>query len=436
MTKLVDIPLDEITIREDRAREDFGDIEGLTESILKHGVLQPITVDQDYGLLAGERRYRAAKMAELDTIPAVVRTVTGDLDRYEVELVENVHRKDLEWLERARLERRILEIKGSYRKAADVVDSGPGFVHRHVQLAEAADVIPEIAQCKTEADAWKVLQKVKETMVIKELANRVAQAEEEPDEYTPLEISILRKAQDNYVIGDAIEGLRECGSMIFGMAEVDPPYGIRLDRLKRGSEDQHHNVKRYTEVHEDDYPEFVEAVTEEVFRVLVPNTFCIWWFGPTYYTLTHDLLQKAGFIVSDIPAIWYKGAQGQTQQPNVHLANCYEMFWVARKGRPMLTKPGRSNVFAYSPVPSHAKIHATERPVELIEDIIDTFSYPGQSIVSPFLGSGATLRACYNKRVAAVGWDLEQDVKNKFILKVQDDWEGRESYEVEVPHAE
>jgi ParB/RepB/Spo0J family partition protein len=433
MTTVIDLPLDKITI-EDRTREDFGDIDELADSIVQHGVLQPITVDQDYRLLAGERRYRAARMAEFDTIPAIVHPVSGDVDRYEIELIENIHRKDLSWLERARLERRILELRGTIREAADEADVSKSGLHRHVQLAEAADVLPEIAMCKNEADAWKLLKKFEEKIVIDELAKRMEDAEEKPDEYTPLEMSMIKKAQSNYLIGDAIAGLRACNPMIFGFAEVDPPYGIRLGKLKRGSEDAHHTVRDYTEVHEDDYPEFVQTVTEGVFEVLMPNTFCIWWFGPTYYELTKESLRKAGFIVSDIPCIWYKGAQGQTQQPDVHLANCYEMFWVARKGRPLLARPGRSNVFAYDPVPAHNKIHATERPVELIQDILETFAYPGQAVVSPFLGSGATLRACYNMKFAGVGWDLDEDIKNKFLLKVQDDWEGRDLQEIEVPH--
>ena len=88
-------------------RTDF-DAEQLTalaESIKARGVLQPIVVRPlpggSYELIAGERRLRAAKLADLATIPAVVRD-TGDAERLELALIENMARADLNPVEEAR----------------------------------------------------------------------------------------------------------------------------------------------------------------------------------------------------------------------------------------------------------------------------------------------------------------------------------------------
>ncbi len=78
-------------------------LEGLTDSVRELGVLQPILVrakDDGFELIAGERRWRAAKRAGLPTIPAVVR-VTDDVSSLEQALVENLHRQDLNALEEA-----------------------------------------------------------------------------------------------------------------------------------------------------------------------------------------------------------------------------------------------------------------------------------------------------------------------------------------------
>jgi ParB family transcriptional regulator, chromosome partitioning protein len=78
----------------------------LSESIKRYGILQPIVVkpsgkvDHTYVIVAGERRYRAAKQAGLTTIPAIVRT-SEELEHLEVALVENVQRVDLSPLEQA-----------------------------------------------------------------------------------------------------------------------------------------------------------------------------------------------------------------------------------------------------------------------------------------------------------------------------------------------
>jgi ParB family chromosome partitioning protein len=91
---------------EDQPRKHFDllALEELAESIREHGVLQPIIVvqknDKTFRIVAGERRYRAAQLAELDKIPAIVRTL-DELKELELALVENVQRVDLSPLEQA-----------------------------------------------------------------------------------------------------------------------------------------------------------------------------------------------------------------------------------------------------------------------------------------------------------------------------------------------
>lgn len=86
-------------------------LEGLTDSVRELGVLQPVLVrakDDGYELIAGERRWRAAKRAGLPTIPAVVRT-TDDVSSLEQALVENLHRQDLNALEEAAAYQQLIE---------------------------------------------------------------------------------------------------------------------------------------------------------------------------------------------------------------------------------------------------------------------------------------------------------------------------------------
>ncbi len=86
-------------------------LEGLTDSVRELGVLQPVLVrakDDGYELIAGERRWRAAKRAGLATIPAVVRS-TDDVSSLEQALVENLHRQDLNALEEAAAYQQLIE---------------------------------------------------------------------------------------------------------------------------------------------------------------------------------------------------------------------------------------------------------------------------------------------------------------------------------------
>lgn len=99
------IKLTEITADPDQPRRQFDDaaLNDLAASIAEHGILQPIVVTPykgGYQIVAGERRYRASKLAGLDKIPALVRTLSGQ-HKLELSLIENLQRRDLNILETA-----------------------------------------------------------------------------------------------------------------------------------------------------------------------------------------------------------------------------------------------------------------------------------------------------------------------------------------------
>lgn len=104
-SELKQLKLDEIVRDEEQPRQEFGEeaIKALAASIKEHGVLQPIVVtreDGKYKIVAGERRYRASKLAGLKKIPAIIRTLDSQ-NRLELSIIENAQREDLNPLELA-----------------------------------------------------------------------------------------------------------------------------------------------------------------------------------------------------------------------------------------------------------------------------------------------------------------------------------------------
>lgn len=93
-----------IDLDPNQPRKDPGDISDLVASIREHGLIQPLVIEPvdstRYRLIAGERRYRACQQAGLDVVPVIVRTVK-DQQRLELQLIENLHRKDLDAFEEA-----------------------------------------------------------------------------------------------------------------------------------------------------------------------------------------------------------------------------------------------------------------------------------------------------------------------------------------------
>jgi len=108
-----DIPIGKITPnpRQPRRSVDEGAVSELADSIREHGVIQPIVVrprGEGYELVAGERRWRAARLAGLQSVPAIVRDLT-DGESMEIALIENLQREDLNPIEEALAYRALMD---------------------------------------------------------------------------------------------------------------------------------------------------------------------------------------------------------------------------------------------------------------------------------------------------------------------------------------
>ena len=159
--KVKDILISDITIK-DRFRQELGSLASLSESIAEKGLIQPITVDTNLTLVAGRRRLAAAVAAGLNKIPAVIRDIEDELDAREIELFENLHRKDPEWQEEIRLvaeiHRLMQEKHGdnwTQLKTSKLLGKSRSAISDAVELAEAMDVIPELEESSTADKARK-----------------------------------------------------------------------------------------------------------------------------------------------------------------------------------------------------------------------------------------------------------------------------------------
>lgn len=160
------------------------DEESLTEladSIREHGVLQPILVrpsGAQFELIAGERRWRASRMAERDTIPAIV----VDFDEstaLEVSIIENLQREDVSPLEEATMFRRMTDAFGySVRQLAQKVGKDKGYVENRLRLSDAPADIRELVSLRkdTISHAYE-LMKIGDERQRRRLGKRIAAGE-------------------------------------------------------------------------------------------------------------------------------------------------------------------------------------------------------------------------------------------------------------------
>lgn len=121
-TVVRDIPIDDIDPNTDQPRREFDKeaLEQLAESIREAGVLSPILVVEDgmrYRIVAGERRYRASRMAGLASVPCIVRDMTT-AQQMEAALIENLQRQDLNPIEEAAAIRSLMQECGYTQEQA------------------------------------------------------------------------------------------------------------------------------------------------------------------------------------------------------------------------------------------------------------------------------------------------------------------------------
>ena len=175
------VPLDKIEPNPEQPRLAFNEesLQELSASVKEHGILQPILVRPldggRYQLIAGERRWRASRMAGLDTIPALIEDIDDDT-ALEIAIIENLQREDISPLDEAAMYDRMVHEHGySIRKLADKLGKDKGYLENRLRLADAPQEVRELVSLRkdTLSHAYE-LMKVEDPKKRKRLADQVA----------------------------------------------------------------------------------------------------------------------------------------------------------------------------------------------------------------------------------------------------------------------
>lgn len=429
----------------DRLREVYDEayIDELADSMTRLGVISPLAVqkrDGGYELIAGGCRIKAIEKAGLRGVP--VQIYPPDLskeDLLSIELEENLKRRDLDWKERVKGTKMLEDLKiaqlgrrstgsddegWSQQRTSELLGVSRSTVQKDVQLAEAIEEYPELAECKTASEATLRLDGIKRKMLEAELVKRM---EEDAKSST---IGTARQAiVDSYMLCDFFEGVKAVPDGSVNFVELDPPYGIDFKDLHKNIEvakehlgqtaAQYVSRADYVEVKRDEYLDFIERVLAECYRVMAPNSWIIVWHSTEWTSMMTTMMRDAGFAVKPACIFWYKPGRGRTYNPHLEIPVDYEPILYGRKGVPTLQKMGHSSIFECSSCPpGETKYHPTQKPILLMIHLLEIFTIPGDTVMVPFLGSGATLLAASNIKRKAFGFELSEPYKNSFAYRV------------------
>lgn len=429
------VSLDSVEVPErQRTAIATGPLNDLKNSIVAVGLLNPPVCWFDaatgkWVLVAGERRLRAIKelFKELRPIRCEGRVVAdfipitplGDyldnVGRFEAELDENVQRVDLEWPDKMKAYAALHEMRKLQNPSQTVVQTAQELsqktqqseAHSHRLITQASVIArhldnPKIANARDASEALTLIYKQEEEKVMAALVKRqIAAMPIKPD--IEIRHDDLRKL------------LPLLPESIYDLILADPPYGIEASGAGfRARSVHHHNYK-------DDAPaarELAQTILAEGFRVTKPRAnifiFCDIDLFPWLKTTASNL----GWEPFRRPLIWMKSeseglAPWGGQGPRITT----EFIFYATKGQRGLNA-SPIDVFDDRRVSRSERIHAAEKPVSLFERLINCSCLPGDSVLDPCCGSGASLVACLNSKRRALGIEIDEDYYNAALTNV------------------
>lgn len=417
------LPIIKIKV-DDRIRQEF-DKEALDElatSISRLGLLHPVVVRQlpimdaegrTHQLIAGERRLRATALCHDKRVPIPENSMSplkevpwgyipvqeihsyGEKAELEMELDENLRRKDLTWQEIATATAALHKLRTdadeswTISKTAEEMEnrghSGHTTTNRNrILLGEHLASRPELSKAASEKDAVKLLSQTLEAELRRALAE---QGTTRADEYIAKTI-------------DFDEGMRELEPNSVDVIITDPPYGVNADKFNIASVKERHKYKDDAVSALDKLRRMIDlspVVCKERAHIYIFHDFAFFWD-------IAEMLEDAGWTVWRRPLIWHKNT-GYAPEPDFGPRRHYECIIYAHRGRKPVIEVGGSDVLSYnSPT---ERFHAAQKPTALYKELLRRSGTPGETVLDPFCGSGPVFRAARMLHLFAIGFDIE-----------------------------
>lgn len=401
----------------ERFREDYGDIDDLASSIRTYGLLQPIVISREHRLIAGGRRLAAHLRLGLENIQALYRDEVDDLLARELELEENVRRKDLTWQERAKL---VLEIdtikKARYGDASldttnDAYKATPGWdssdtataldvdrstVSRDLAAARILEAMPELTEVSDRVTAIKIFDRRLEALE-RELAVRRSS----------------RTLSNDFRLGDARSLIKDVPDNSVDLIIMDPPYATDATDF--------HSNRNYNEHKFDDSfgstMELLDALAPELRRVLKPEGHFYCFTSAAVFADLRSLFTDAGFPLDTLPIIWVKNSDGLADW-DYRYAFGYEMILYSSSPLRKLARK-RSNVFQFDIVPPTQRTNIAEKPYLLIKEILEMSSIEGETVLDVCAGSASVPVACVHTKRRFIAFEIDPNQHNEGVLRIE-----------------
>ena len=333
----------------------------------------------------------------------------------------------------AKLQNAIAEQKSRTQRILGnlLIDSAVSKTNQYSAGNKDVPTLSKIGITKNQSSTFQKIASMPEELFEQE----IAQAKEESEKRIELTTSRLLKAAkqyekdnkrkeqseqvktihitENIKQGDSLEILKSLQDNSIDIILTDPPYGIEYKSNR--SEDSNAITKRG--LLNDGKKEAFELL-ENTCKILVDKTskdshlyfFCSW----SVFSDFERIIGK--YFTIKTPIVWDKGNKGSGDLEN-DWGNQTELIIYCVKGKKNINYR-KGNVLSIPKIHSSRLVHPTQKPVELIKEILEVSALKNDFIVDPFMGSGSTIKACNEMNLKCLGIELDKEmfnVANNFI---------------------
>jgi site-specific DNA-methyltransferase (adenine-specific) len=396
----------------DRQREKFDEksLSDLADSISRVGLIHAPAVTEANTLVAGERRLRALRIlgersgsfryAGVDfkypQIPVHVLPYKDPKLLYEIELEENLRRENLTPMEQAKAIAKLHKVRSQQVPTQTVKDTAQEVASLAGKTPTANDevVVAESLLVDEFADDPEVQAAAKTSL------RKAAKIARKKMELQFLSALNTQQTSDFFRVfgGDAGMVMEAFEERVYDILLFDPPYGV--DANKFG--EQAHALGHQYEDTFDTACLFLDKIMANL-RIFKENFHVLMFCSPDLFNDWKMYYENHGFRVWPRPLIWSKGT-GHLPVPDRGPRYTYENILFAVRGNRTVAKV-TNDVFSVSP--PRDKIHAAEKPVELLRQLLEFVSKPGDRILDPCCGSGPIFTAARDMEVFVDGIEID-----------------------------
>lgn len=195
--------------------------------------------------------------------------------------------------------------------------------------------------------------------------------------------------------GDCLELMKDISDKSIDMILTDPPYGMNFQ--------SHRRKNIYEKIKNDENLEFLDNFFQECNRVLKKDSalyvFCSWHNVDEFKKQFEKYFKLKNILV------WVKNNHGSGDL-QASYAPKYEFILYGNKGRRKFENGRKEDVLFYNKTKN--ELHPTQKPVDLLEFLINNSSIENDNILGPFMGSGSTAVACQNTNRNFIGFELDE----------------------------